>query len=184
MGNDVIMKSQHSVPKVETDDVAEWFVEHIGDQWGAGAPDVSVDGDEILIVLDIGDADVGDDLTGEERRASRSARISNFREETRGRRMEIAAAAEVRFGRKVSWGVRAGDLGLLFTHLSVPAMTRLRIKERIVLDTLIDAGVARSRSDALAWCVRLVGKNLDEWLDDLRDALVHVEEVRKRGPDA
>jgi hypothetical protein len=98
--------------------------------------------------------------------------------------MEIAAAAEVRFGRKVSWGVRTGEMGILFTHLSVPAMTRLRIKERMVLDTLIDAGVARSRSDALAWCVRLVGQNLDEWLDELRDALVQVEEVRKRGPEA
>ena len=37
-------------------------------------------------------------------------------------------------------------------------MTRLRQPERLVLDTLVAAGVARSRSEALAWSVRLVGK--------------------------
>ena len=51
-----------------------------------------------------------------------------------------------------------GDTSELFTPASVPVMTRLRQPERIVLDTLVDAGVARSRSDALAWAVRLVGR--------------------------
>lgn len=178
------MKPHRHTAPVDPADVAAWFADRIGDQWGESTPDVSVDADEILVVVDIGDADVGGDGTDEEAKAARRARVSNFREETRGRRMEIAAAAEVRFGRKVSWGVRTGGVGVLFTHLSVPAMTRLRIRERMVLDTLIDAGVARSRSDALAWCVRLVGKHLDEWLDELREALVHVEEVRNRGPAA
>ena len=50
-------------------------------------------------------------------------------------------------------------------------MTRLRQPERQVLDTLVDAGVARSRSDALAWSVRLVGEHADEWLAKLRDAM-------------
>ena len=57
----------------------------------------------------------------------------------------------------------------MFTTLSVPVMTRLRQSERRVLDTLVDAGVARSRSDALAWCVRLTGENADSWLSRLRD---------------
>ena len=43
-------------------------------------------------------------------------------------------------------------------------MTRLRQPQRLVLDTLVDAGVARSRSDALAWCVRLVGQHEEDWL--------------------
>src|SRR5947208_17066680 len=98
--------------------------------------------------------------------------------------MTIARDAEHRFRRKVSWGVRIGDETRLFTTLSVPVMTRLRQAERQVLDTLVDAGVARSRSDALAWCVRLVGKNADAWLADLREALTHVERVRETGPDA
>jgi hypothetical protein len=58
----------------------------------------------------------------------------------------------------------------------------LRIGERQVLDTLIDAGVARSRSEALAWCVRLVATHEDHWISDLRSAFEHVEEVRSRGP--
>jgi hypothetical protein len=61
-------------------------------------------------------------------------------------------------------------------------MTRLRMSERAVLDTLVDAGVARSRSEALAWCVRLVGKNEEAWIDRLREALVSVEQVRAEGP--
>ena len=70
----------------------------------------------------------------------------------------------------------------MFTTLSVPVMTRLRQSERRVLDTLVDAGVARSRSDALAWCVRLTGEHADAWLAELRDALRRVEEVRAQGP--
>ncbi len=61
-------------------------------------------------------------------------------------------------------------------------MTRLRMNERRVLDTLIDSGVARSRSHALAWCVRLVAERQEDWLKDLRDALKKVEEVRGEGP--
>lgn len=179
-----MMKSSRTPPTVESADVTSWFSDQLPDTWIVSEPDVTVDGDEILVVLTIEDVELSGDVEDEERFAARKARIKNFREETRSRRIEIAAAAEVRFVRKVSWGVRCGDVGRLFTHLSVPAMTRLRIKERVVLDTLIDAGVARSRSDALAWCVRLVGKHLDDWLQELRDAMVHVEEVRRRGPDA
>ncbi|MGZ4150277.1 MAG: hypothetical protein ACXVQJ_09580, partial [Actinomycetota bacterium] len=69
-----------------------------------------------------------------------------------------------------------------FTTLSVPAMTRLRMPERRVLDTLVDAGVARSRSHALAWCVRLVAERQEDWLRDLREALKQVEQVRGEGP--
>ena len=67
---------------------------------------------------------------------------------------------------------------------SVPAMTRLRMPERLVLDTLIDAGIARSRSEALAWCVRLVGRHERDWIAQLREAMEHVERVREAGPSA
>jgi len=95
--------------------------------------------------------------------------------------MRIADEAERRFGRKVSWGAICGDQRRLFTTLSIPAMTRLRMPERKVLDTLVDSGVARSRSHALAWCVRLVAERQDEWLADLREALKRVEEIREGG---
>ena len=114
--------------------------------------------------------------------AAVGSRISGFREDTRAARMRIADEAQHRFGRKVSWGARCGDAEVRFTTLSVPAMTRLRMPERRVLDTLVEAGVARSRSHALAWCVRLVAERQEDWLSDLRAALERVGEVRAEGP--
>ena len=105
-----------------------------------------------------------------------------FREATRAERMAIASEAEALFRRKVSWGVERDGETTLFTTANLPTMTRLRLPERRVLDTLVEAGVARSRSDALGWCVRLVGRHQAEWLADLRDALGGVEKVRAEGP--
>ncbi len=109
--------------------------------------------------------------------------VKEFRERTREQRMEVAREAESLYRRKVAWGVRAGEETTLFTHLAVPVMTRLRQSERQVLDTLVAGGVARSRADALAWCVRLVGRNTDAWLTELRDSLDKVQRVRSQGPD-
>ena len=115
-------------------------------------------------------------------RAAEDGRIRRFREDTRRQRMQIAEEAQARFGRKVTWGASCGNTTRVFTSLSVPVMTRLRQGERQVLDTLVEAGVARSRSDALAWSVRLVGQHQREWIDELREALVAVEAARASGP--
>jgi hypothetical protein len=96
--------------------------------------------------------------------------------------MAIHTEAEARFDRSVAWGAVSGDTRRVFTNLAVPVLTRLRQPERLVLDTLVDAGVAGSRSEALAWCVRLVGDNQEEWLGRLRQALTAVEEARETGP--
>ncbi|MGW6843973.1 hypothetical protein [Streptomyces sp. NPDC054958] len=109
--------------------------------------------------------------------------VKEFRERTREQRIEVAREAEELYRRKVAWGVRVGEETTLFTHLAVPVMTRLRQSERRVLDTLVAGGVARSRADALSWCVRLVGRNTDEWLSELRDSLDEVQRVRAQGPD-
>jgi len=61
-------------------------------------------------------------------------------------------------------------------------MTRLRIAERRVLDTLVNAGVANSRGEALSWCVSFVSKNEKAWLSDLRDAFKTIEKKRRDGP--
>ena len=122
------------------------------------------------------------DASDAEAAAAAEGRSRRFREETRDHRIEIAREAEHKFGRKVSWGVECNGRRVMFTTFSVPVMTRLRQAERQVLDTLVDAGVARSRSDALAWCVRLVGEHQDTWLADLRTALRKVEQVRGEGP--
>jgi len=153
-------------------EVAGWFIGRCPDGWFTEAPEVIVDREEIVVIGRIEVPEPGAEV----------GRARRFRGETRDQRMQIADEAEQRFGRKVSWGVRIGDERYAFTTLAVPVMTRLRQSERAVLDTLIDAGVARSRSDALAWCVRLVDTHQGEWIKQLRDALVHVEEVRKQGP--
>jgi hypothetical protein len=111
------------------------------------------------------------------------ARIERFREDTREHRIRIAEEAQARFARVVSWGARSGSTTRLFTTANVPVMTRLRMSQRQVLDTLIDAGIARSRSEALAWCVELVGRNEAAWIDELRAAFARVEEVRAQGPN-
>jgi hypothetical protein len=152
------------------------------DGWFVGAPEVSADREEILVVGTLSDPELPEGSGAEGASAARLARIDGFREDTRERRMRIAQEAQRRFGKRVSWGAQCGDVRKLFTTVSVPAMTRLRMPERRVLDTLVDAGVARSRSHALAWCVRLVADRQEEWLKDLRDALTHVERVREQGP--
>ncbi len=159
-----------------------WFAGRVPADWFEEAPEVVADRDEILVTGTLGEPDLPADADEEARAAARDARIAGFREDTRGRRMTIADEAERRFGRKISWAARCGGVERAFTTLSVPAMTRLRMSERRVLDTLVEAGVARSRSHALAWCVRLVAEHQDEWLAGLRDALARVEEVRRQGP--
>jgi hypothetical protein len=159
-----------------------WFAGRLPADWFAGAPDVTYDRDEILVVGTLAEPSLPADAPAETTVAALASRIAGFREDTRVKRMQVADEAERRFARKVSWGARCGDQLHLFTTLSIPAMTRLRMPERKVLDTLVDAGVARSRSHALAWCVRLVAERQEDWLKDLRQALVQVEQVRAEGP--
>jgi hypothetical protein len=161
-----------------TEEVTGWLVGRLPADWFAGPPEVTVDREEILVVgrLPAPTVEAGDAAAAE------GGRVSRVREETRDARLAIAREAERRFGRKVAWGVACGDARQLFTTLSIPVMTRLRQPERQVLDTLVDSGVARSRSDALAWCVKLVAEHAGSWLGELRDALGAVERVRRTGP--
>jgi hypothetical protein len=163
------------------EEVRGWFGGRLPGDWFTGVPDIQVDREEITVIGTLAAPDTAG-ASAAERAAAAEGRIRRFREETRGRRVEIAREAEHKFRRKVSWGVTCADTTEMFTTLSIPVMTRLRQPERRVLDTLVDAGVARSRSDALAWCVRLTGENADAWLSRLRAALRQVEEVRDQGP--
>jgi hypothetical protein len=163
------------------EEVRGWFTGRLPGDWFTAAPDIQADREEITIVGGLPAPETAG-ASDAERAAAAQGRIRRFREETRSHRVEIAREAEHKFRRKVSWGVTCADVTEMFTTLSVPVMTRLRQPERRVLDTLVDAGVARSRSDALAWCVRLTGENADAWLSRLRAALRHVEEVRDQGP--
>lgn len=164
-------------------EIVSWFRGRLPDEWFTEPAEIVVDREEITIVGTVAEPESGD-AEGAVADAAAEGRIKRFREDTRARRIEIAREAERKFGRKVAWGARCGAVTEMFTTLSVPVMTRLRQSERRVLDTLVDAGVARSRSDALAWCVRLTGEHADAWLAELRDALRRVEEVRAQGPTA
>ena len=147
-------------------DLESWFAERIPDEWFSERPRCRADRDEILVV-----GSLPPDVDPE-----------TFREQTRDDRVAIALTAEAIFERKVSWAVRTDDLEIRFTTTSIPVMTRLRIDERAVLDTLIAGGVARSRSEALAWCVRLVGEHERDWIDEMREAAARIAEVRRKGP--
>ena len=165
-----------------TEDLRSWFAARMPAGWFAGPPEVSADSEEILVVGRLPDVELAGGTVPEARAAARVARIDRFREETREDRVKIAREAERHFRRKVAWGARCGDELRVFTTMSLPVMTRLRMPERSILDTLVAGGVARSRSDALAWCVRLVGMHQEEWIRSLREALVKVDEVRSKGP--
>ena len=167
---------EHDVPAA--DGLDGWFAGRLPDAWGA--PQLAVDRDEITVLVTVeAPATEG---TAADVAAAEAGRITRWREETRDERIQIAREAEHRYGRKVAWGAVAGGSRQLFSHLSVPVMTRLRQPERQVLDTLVDSGVARSRAEALAWCVKLVGDNADAWLADLRQAMEAVQKVRDQGP--
>src|SRR6266852_2675903 len=141
-----------------SEDIGAWFASRLPKTWFAGPPEVTSDSEEILVIGELPDVELAAGTAPE------------------------AHEAERRFRRKVAWGARCGDETRVFTTLSLPVMTRLRMQERAVLDTLVAGGVARSRSDALAWCVRLVGMHQSDWIKGLREALVKVDEVRSKGP--
>ncbi|WP_353950471.1 hypothetical protein V6K52_12600 [Knoellia sp. S7-12] len=161
------------------DDAQDWFTGRLPADWFSEV-EVNIDRDEITVIGTL----PAEELDGAEGSAVTEGRISRWRSDTKEQRIEIALEAQSRYERKVSWGVRLGETEALFTHLAAPVMTRLRQPERQVLDTLVDAGVARSRSDALAWSVRLVGQHADEWLGQLREAMSEVDKLRSQGPSA
>lgn len=164
--------------------ITGWIHGRLPDDWFVEPAEVTVDRDEIVIIgrIALPDGVPDEESDSGEAREAAIGRISRFREDTRDQRIRIAREAERRFERKVSWGASCGRARALFTNVAAPVMTRLRQPERQVLDTLVEAGVARSRADALGWCVRLVGEHTEEWLDQLRDAMTSVQKLRNEGP--
>jgi hypothetical protein len=165
--------------------VAGWLQGRLPDAWFTGPAEVTVDREEVMVIGTLAAPEgVEGEPDGAEATEAARGRISRFREETRDERISIAREAEHRFGKKVAWGAQCGSTKVVFTHLAVPVMTRLRQPERVVLDTLVESGVARSRADALVWCVRLVGEHTEDWLAQLREAMTSVQKLRDEGPPA
>lgn len=173
---------------IDTTEIREWFDKRLPKEWYAAGDksetELLVDRDEIVVIGPISGGEQEDSSDEDAVESARRAAVKEWRENTREKRMELASDAQDRFGKHVSWGASVGGDRFLFTHISVPTMTRLKITERQVLDTLVDAGVAGSRSEALAWCVRYVSKKEEDWLKELRDAFKSVSEVRSKGPSA
>lgn len=170
---------------IDTTEISEWFNKNLSKELQSeGEAQILADRDEIVVVCSLPDPEAPDGADADAIEASRNAAVKAWREETREKRMAVADAAQDKFGRHVSWGVSIAGDRFLFTHVSVPAMTRLKVTERQVLDTLVDSGVASSRSEALAWCVRYVGKREKDWIGDLKKAFESVAEVRAKGPAA
>lgn len=165
------------------DDASSWIAGRVPDDWFIGKPEVSADRDELIVIGYLETPEYETDATEADRAALEEGRISRFREATRDQRVQISQQIQYRYQRRASWGAACGDTKIVFTHQTIPVMSRLRQPERRVLDTLVDSGVARSRSDALAWCVRLVGEHADSWLAELRSAMSGVDELRRKGPD-
>jgi hypothetical protein len=164
----------------ELDEIKGWVAGRLPADWYEGTPEVTADREEILVIGTLKPAKV--EGNEDAQKAAAAGRVKQHREDTREKRMAISNEAERRFDRPISWGVKIGDKTFLFTHLSIPVMTRLRQKERQVLDSLVDAGVARSRSEAVAWCIRLVEQHESDWLKELREAMSKVAQVRSGGP--
>src|SRR6201992_4414922 len=116
----------------EAGDAADWCAGRLPDAWFDGDPTVVVDREEITVIGKLADPEKSEK---EESEARASGRVSRFREDTRSERMNIADEAQDRYGRKGSWGVAVGDQRILFTHIAVPVMTRLKQPERQGLDT-------------------------------------------------
>lgn len=166
----------------DTNTIRGWLAGRLPADLYDGAPEVRIDREEVVIVGAVPEPDLPEGASDAERAAAAAGRIREFRERTREARMAIARELEHASDRKVAWGATCGERREVFTNVAVPVMTRLRQPERLVLDTLVEAGVARSRADALAWCVKLVGEHSADWLARLREAMTAVEEVRAQGP--
>ncbi|MFI7663755.1 hypothetical protein [Nocardia sp. NPDC049526] len=165
-------------------DAPDWFAGRLPSDWFAGPPVIEIDRDEIVVIGELpAPVSEKEDTPAEEvPAATKEGAVARFRETTRPARMQIANEAQRRYGRSVAWGVSVDGERIMFTHLAVPVMTRLRQPERKVLDTLVDSGVARSRADALAWTVKLAGKHAEAWLEELRTAMRKVDDLRSEGP--
>jgi hypothetical protein len=142
------MTKHEESPKID-----DWFRQRLPEAWSSGGAEIDIDREEIIVLLP--QADSGP---------------TNFRDSTRDERIALARQAEETFARKVSWGVLRQGIRRLFTTVRTPITAELAMPERRVLDTLTKSGLAANRSDAVAWCIRLVGQHEADWLRDLRDA--------------
>ncbi|NTV63074.1 MAG: hypothetical protein HGA65_06005 [Oscillochloris sp.] len=156
---------------MQDNDLQHWVGQQLPADLTIGPPEVRRYDDELVIILPVAAPDDP---------AAAAQEIARLREESRRLRMGIAREIERTERLPVAWGMRAGAHETLFTSRTAPVMTRLGRAEREVLDTLVAAGVAETRSSALAYTVRAFAATHDTWLGEVRQAIAEVERVRAR----
>ena len=76
------------------DEFSGWFAGRIPAEWFEGPPSVTADREEIMVVGALSEPELPADAGPEGREAALTARVSGFREDTRGKRMRIADEAQ------------------------------------------------------------------------------------------
>lgn len=148
-----------------------WLQSRLPPEVLAAPPELSFYEDELVIVL-CAAASAGAPAEHE--------LIDRLRKQTRPLRVRLAREIQAATGLPVAWGLRVGATEELFTSRSAPVMTRLGRAERELLDTLVAAGVAETRSAALGYVVRAFAREHADWLAEMRTALDQVRLVRAR----
>lgn len=155
-------------------DLEAWLLARLPADLVASAPQLLTYDDELVIMLLVA---AGAEGLGE---AAAHGRIAELREASRPLRVQLARELQAVLRRPIAWGMRLGEAEELFTTRSTPVMTRLNRNERDVLDTLVAAGVADTRSAALAYVVRAFAIAHGEWLAEVRQAIEQVQQVRSK----
>jgi hypothetical protein len=165
----------------DPDEIKSWLLEQLPSSVLASDPEINIESDELLVILHVAvDSVTGE---GEARAQSERALIDRLRTETRALRIHLGRSINRTYGMIVSWGMQAGETLQRFTsNTTVPVMTRLTRTERHVLDTLIAANIANTRSTALSYIVRTFAAEHRDWLNEIQGVARHMARLRKQVP--
>ena len=160
----------------DAQELSQWLLSQLPASVTGSDPEINIDADELLVTLNLSTDTLKGD--GEALKKLEQELIERQRSETRKLRIQLGRHLERISGYAVSWGMRAGGTVQHFTMNSVAVMTRLSGPERQVLDMLIAANVANTRSAALAYIVRTFAAEHQEWLNQVQEAAKHMSSLR------
>ena len=95
--------------------IGGWFAGRVPDDWFAGAPEVTLEGEQAVVVGTLPEVELVSGTSEAARTAAAQGRIARFRQDTRRERIWIAREAEELFKKNVTWGARSGATKLTFT---------------------------------------------------------------------
>jgi hypothetical protein len=99
----------------ERDEIAGWFAGRLPDGWFTGAPSVTIEEGQIVVVGTLTEPALPEGATDLTKKGAEAGRISRFREATRPHRIHIAREAEHGFELNVTWGATCGGTTETFT---------------------------------------------------------------------